>query len=104
MGFRRFYLSKSGEENLDFVRFRDLKNRRLFEIYTILHTKVLKQGPTPEIGAMRVEHLWVGSMSPNKETGGSGPLGIRNQASDKFWGSNVRATFHNQQEGRRIDF
>ena len=86
VGFRRFYLSKSGEANFDFVRYRDLKNRRLFEIYTIFHTKVLKHGPTPEIGAMRVEHLWVGSMPPNKETGGSGPLGMRNQASDKKMG------------------
>ena len=104
VGFHRFYTSKSGEENFDFLRFRDLKNRRLFEIYTIFHTKVLKHGPTSEIGAMRVEYLWVGSMPANKETGGSGPLGIRNQASDNFWGSNVAADFHNQQEGRRIDF
>ena len=70
----------------------------------ILRTKVLKDGPTPEIGAMRVELLWVGSTSPNKETGGSGPLGIRNQAAEKKRGSNVRADFRYQQVGRRIDF
>ncbi len=70
----------------------------------IFHTKVLKDGPTPEIGAMRVGHLWVGSMSPNKETGGSGPLGMRNQVSEKKRGSNVAAHFRYQQVGRRIDF
>ena len=70
----------------------------------ILHTKVLKDGPTPEIGAMRVEDLWVGSMPANKETGGSGLLGIRNQAAEKKRGSNVAATFRCQQVGRRIDF
>ena len=59
----------------------------------IFHTEVLKDGPTPEIGAMRVEDLWGGSISPNKETGGSGPLDMRNQASDKNRGSNVRADF-----------
>ena len=69
VGFRRFYLSKSGEANFDFVRYRDLKNRRLFEIYTIFHTKVLKHGPTPEIGAMRVEHLWVGICPQTKKLG-----------------------------------
>ena len=87
-----------------FLRFRDLENHPYFEFCMIFHTKVLKDGPTPEIGAMRVEDLWVGSMSPNKETGGSGPLGMRNQASDKFWGSNVAADFRHQQVGRRIDF
>ena len=70
----------------------------------ILHTKVLKDGPTPEIGATRVEDLWVGSISPNKETGGSGPLDIRNQASEKKRGSNVRADFRCHQVGQKIDF
>ena len=70
----------------------------------ILHTKVLKDGPTPEIGATRVEDLWVGSTCANKETGGSGPLGIRNQASEKKRGSNVRADFRHQQVGQKIDF
>ena len=73
-------------------------------MYTILHTKVLKDGPMPEIGAMRVEYIWVGSMSPNKETGGSGALGMRNQGSEKFWGSNVRADFHIRQDARKTDF
>ena len=70
----------------------------------ILHTKVLKDGPTPEIGATRVEDLWVGSMPANKETGGSGPLGTRNQASDKKRGSNVAADFRRHQVARKIDF
>ena len=103
VGFHRFYTSKSGEENFDFLRFRDLKNRRLFEIYTIFHTKILKDGPTSEIGAMCVEYIWVGSMPPNKETGGSSPLGIRNQASDKFWGSNVAADFFRRVEESIFD-
>ena len=81
-----------------------MKNHSIFEFNTILHTKVLKDGPTPEIGAMRVEDLWVGSMSPNKETGGSGPLGMRNQASEKKRGSNVAADFCLQQVGRNVDF
>ena len=70
----------------------------------IFHTKVLKDGPTPEIGAMRIENLWVGSTCANKETGGSGPLGMRNQVSEKKRGSNVAAHFRYQQVGRRIDF
>ena len=70
----------------------------------IFHTKVLKDGPTPEIGAMRVEQLWVGHTCANKETGGSGPLGMRNQASDKKIGSNVRADFRRQRVRRKIYF
>ena len=104
VGFHRFYTSKSGEEHFDFLRFRDLKNLRFFEIYTIFHTKVLKDGPTPEIGATRVEYLWVGSMPPDKETGGGGPLGIRNQAEDKKRGSNVRDDFRRHQVGQKIEF
>ena len=80
------------------------ENHSIFEFCTIFHTKVLKDGPTPEIGATRVEYLWVGSMPPNKETGGSGPLGIRNQAADKKKGSNVGADFRCHQVGQKIEF
>ena len=60
-----------------------MKNCRFFEIYNILGTKVLKYGPTPEIGAMRAKYLWVGGISPNKETFASGPGHMKIKASDK---------------------
>ena len=37
-------------------------------------TQVLKDGATPPIGAMRVECLWIGSLSPNKEIRNRRPL------------------------------
>ena len=80
-------------KNLMYLRFGDLKNHPYFEFCMIFHTKVLKDGPTPEIGAMRVEDLWVGNTCANKETGSSGPLSMRNQASEKKRGSNVAADF-----------
>ena len=94
----------SGSPYRLFLRFGDLKNHSIFEFYTIFHTKVLKDGPTPEISVMRVEDLRVGNMSADKETGGSGPLGIRNQAEDKKRGSNVRADFRCHQVGQKIGF
>ena len=57
------------------------------------HTKVLQDGPTPKIGAMRDKYLWVGSMSPNKETFANDPAHMKNNASEKNKGSNVAADF-----------
>ena len=66
-----------------FARFGDLEILPFFRPKAIFHTKVLKDGPTPRIGAMRAKYLWVGSTCANKETYASGPAHMKNKASEK---------------------
>ena len=86
--------SKSAENRYDCTgKYIEYKKIHIVQPKAIFHTKVLQDGPTPKIGAMRAKYLWVGSMSPNKETFASDPAHMKNNASEKKKGSNVAADF-----------